>query len=494
LTNLTAAHAQGGIPAPVQQELDKQGLSADSLSFWVEPLARDGAPWYRFPDRLVNPASEMKLVTTMVALDELGPAYRWTTRILTDGKVVAGELKGKLYLRGGGEPNLSWERLGAMLRTLRSQGITRISGDLILDRSLFFPSRIDLTAPPFDDTPDAYYNVVPDALLVSDNLVSYRLVSDATGSTVQISPPLAGVTVDNQLNLNDGACAGWKAGWQPPQVQTMPDNAVHIVLSGSFPRNCKADVELNTLDRNLYIERLVQALWQELGGVWNGQAREGSTPSDAVLLAERQFETLAETIRFVNKNSDAVKARLLYLTLGATAPGNQAEATLVRANGRVLNWLAAHGVGTAGVVIENGSGLSRLERLTPAQLATLLKIAARSRWYPEFASSLPIVALDGTMKNRMNGTAVAGNARLKTGTLRDVAALAGYVQDVNQRPWIVIGIVNDERGARGRPVLDQLLIWVASGAAYPLAGQAQAGARADAGDASALSSRSETTR
>lgn len=472
---VATANAQNDIPVPVQQELKKQGLPADSLSFWIEPLAGHGALRQRFPDRLVNPASEMKLVTTLVALDELGPAYRWNTRILADSKVVDGELKGNLYLRGGGEPNLGWERLSTMLRSLRSQGIAIISGDLILDRSLFSPSRPDVNAAPFDETPDAAYNVVPDALLVSGNLITYTLSSDAARSSVQISPPLAGVVVENRLSLSDRACAEWDAEWQQPQVHIASDSTARIVLSGRFPRNCKATTELNTLDRNLYIERLVQALWREMGGQWNGRVKEGTAPADAALLVERQSETLAETIRVINKNSDAVKARLLYMSLGATLPASDAGPTLARANGRVLGWLAARGIDTTGMVIDNGSGLSRMERLTPAQLAALLKTAAQNRWYPEFASSLPIVALDGTMKHRMTGTVVAGNARLKTGTLRDVAALAGYVQDTHGRPWLVIGIVNADQAIRGRPVLDRLMEWVASGAADATAGPAGMG-------------------
>ena len=105
------------------------------------------------------------------------------------------------------------------------------------------------------------------------------------------------------------------------------------------------------------------------------------------------------------------------------------------------------------------------ERLSATQLSALLQSASRSRWYPEFAASLPIAALDGTMKNRLVGVAAAGNARLKTGTLRDVAALAGFVRDVHGRDWVVSAFVNDPQAARGRAVLDRLVAWVADGGA-----------------------------
>lgn len=459
---LAALHA-AAMPPAVKQELARQGIPAGALSYRIEALA--GMPVQGFGERrALNPASTMKLVTTLAALDTLGPAHRWTTAMLADAKPENGELKGDLYLLGGGDPNLSWERLGGMLRSLRNSGIVSIGGDLVLDRTLFQPTRLDIGAPPFDDTPDASYNVIPDALALSDYLVTYTLSSDASTVAVQATPPLSGVSVLNRMTLNDLPCKDWRETWQQPRVEEQ-GALVRIVLNGSFPRDCSKTVDLHTLDRDLYIERLVRALWEEMGGRWRGRAREGKVPARAAVLVERQFETLAETVRAINKDSHAVKARMVYLTLGATAGGSGSQPTLERARRRVLDWIAAQGVDSGGIVIENGSGLSRIERLSSAQLSALLKSAAAGRWSPEFSASLPIVALDGTMKNRLKTGPAAGNARLKTGTLRDVAALAGYVRDRRGQDWIVTAFVNDPQAGegRGRAVLDQLILWVAEG-------------------------------
>lgn len=462
---LAAARA-AAMPPAVEQELARQGLPAGALSYRIEALAGTPAPAQALGERrALNPASTMKLVTTLAALDVLGPAHRWTTAMLADAKPVNGELRGDLYLLGGGDPNLSWERLGGMLRSLRGSGIVSIAGDLVLDRTLFQPTRLDIGAPAFDDTPDASYNVIPDALALSDYLVSYTLSSDASAVAVQATPPLSGVAVLNQMALNDLPCKDWRERWQQPKVEEDEGGAVRIVLNGSFPRACSKTVDLHTIDRDLYIERMVRALWEEMGGQWRGRAREGKVPARAQVLVERQFETLAQTIRDVNKDSHAVKARMVYLTLGATADGDARQPTLERARRRVLDWIGAQGVDTAGIVIENGAGLSRIERLSSAQLSALLKSATASRWYPEFSASLPIVALDGTMQNRLTLSPAAGNARLKTGTLRDVAALAGYVRDRRGQDWIVTAFVNDPQAGegRGRAVLDQLILWVAQG-------------------------------
>lgn len=462
---LTALQA-AAMPPAVEQELARQGLPATALSYRIEALA--GRPALALGERRpLNPASTMKLVTTLAALDLLGPAHRWTTAMLSDATLENGELKGDLYLLGGGEPNLTWERLGGMLRSLRNSGIVSIAGDLVLDRTLFQPTRLDIGAPPFDDAPDASYNVIPDALSLSDYLVSYTLSSDASTVAVQTTPPLSGVAVLNRMTLNDLPCQDWREAWQQPSVEEDAGGAVRIVLNGSFPHACSKAVELHTLERDLYIERLVRALWEEMGGRWRGRAREGKVPARASVLVARQFETLAQTVRDVNKDSHAVKARMLYLMLGATADTDVRQPTLERARRRVLDWIAAQGVDPAGIVIENGAGLSRIERLSSAQLSGLLKSAAASRWYPEFSASLPIVALDGTMKNRLKLGPAAGNARLKTGTLRDVAALAGYVRDRRGQEWIVTAFVNDPQAdeGRGRAVLDQLILWVAEGQA-----------------------------
>lgn len=464
---LATANAADTVPSIVRQELARQGIPLDALSYQVEPLDGKAPGYAQGAHRTVNPASAMKLVTTLAALDMLGPAHRWTTSMLSEAAPADGALTGNLYLLGGGEPNLTWERIGAMLRTLRNSGVNAIGGDLVLDRSLFRPARSDLGAPPFDDTPDAAYNVIPDALSVSDYLISYTLSSDASSVAVRTAPPLSGVSVVNGLVLDDRPCSAWQDAWRQPAVQREPGagGGVRIVLAGAFPRHCKVEVDLSTLERDLYLERLVRALWQELGGRWSGRVREGRVPAGAVKLVERQFDTLGETVRPVNKSSHAVKARMLYLTLGTTSDSDAGQPTLERARRRVLDWIAGQGVDAAGIVIDNGAGLSRDERLSAAQLAALLKAAAASRWYPEFAASLPIVALDGTMKSRMKGTVAAGNARLKTGTLRDVAALAGYVRDVRGQDWIVTAFVNDPQAERGRAVLDQLVTWVAAGGA-----------------------------
>lgn len=456
--------AQTELPSAVDAALKKVNISASNLSLIVVPTTGGSPLLSQYAERAMNPASTMKLLTTQAALDELGPNFRWKTQILADTPPKQEVLSGKLYLRGGGDPNLTWDKLAIMLRKLRQQGLRTIEGDIVLDRSYLQPSRPDLNAPLFDEAPDAYYNVVPDALLIHSNIIAFALEADASKLSVRLMTPLDKITINNRLQLNNKPCAEWEKTWLPPGIENTKGQQIEITLNGSFPRRCEKTTYLNLLDRNLYIAHMLRLLWQEMGGSWQGQVVDGVTPATAILLGERQSETLADTLRIINKYSDNSMARLLYLTLGAESVNAKNYSDhLQAAQARIHSWLALQGINEQGLVLENGSGLSRIERISAAQLAGVLQAAVRSNWYPEFASSLPIVALDGTMRKRLKNGLNSGNARIKTGSIKDAISIAGYVRDLQDRQWIVVGIINGENAGKGRPALDELIAWVAAG-------------------------------
>jgi serine-type D-Ala-D-Ala carboxypeptidase/endopeptidase (penicillin-binding protein 4) len=363
--------------------------------------------------------------------------------------------------------DLTWQALQAMLQRLRQRGLNEIRGALVLDRSAFNPPRYDLGVPPFDDAPGAGYNVIADALLVNGNLLRVELYADERGLQVQPVTPLAGVRVTHEMTLVDGDCSTWDEGWLPPEVRLHRfTRTIDVVLRGSWPVRCDRAVEVNVIERNDFIGRLFRALWTGLGGRWKGVVREGVTPIDAVLLAERSSRPLSELVRAINKPSDNALSRTLLLAIGRATPGlpgQPGETTPQRADRAVRAWLRGKGISDDGLVLDNGSGLSRSERISPAQLEGVVRAGLSSRWAPEFLSSLPIVGTDGTMRNRLAASPAAGLARLKTGTLRNVVALAGTMPDAGGQPLIVVAIINHD-GARPRQmraVLDAMIDWVA---------------------------------
>jgi D-alanyl-D-alanine carboxypeptidase/D-alanyl-D-alanine-endopeptidase (penicillin-binding protein 4) len=357
-----------------------------------------------------------------------------------------------------------------MLQALRNQGIRQIDGRLVLDRELFSPARLDVGTGPFDESPDAYYNVIPDALMVNKNMLLLDMRADGQKLTLAMEPALEGVTIESDMTLINGPCAAWEAGWKMPDVRRSGARLT-VMLHGTFPRNCVASNSINVLDRHDYLDRLFRLTWKQLGGSIGPETVEGAGPADSRLLADHVARALPELLRDINKPSDNALARTLFLSLGSLQAdgwyGSKPVAgngpTLVRADMNIRAWLRARGIDDAGLVLENGSGLSRLERINAMQLGRLLQIGMESKWAPEFMSSLPIAGMDGTMRRRLTDSPVAGHARIKTGALKNAVAIAGYVPDANGKLCVVVGMINSDLvgAGRGRMVLDALINWVA---------------------------------
>lgn len=465
LTAAPAAAAQE--PPPLEALLKTAGLPPEAVSLVVAPL-RPAVPGERVlqlgADRALQPASTMKVLTTLAGLELLGPTWRGRTRLLATGPVDSGVLQGDLVLEGGADLDLSAEALKALLRKVRDRGVQVIRGDLLLDRSAFRPTRLDVGLLPFDDAPEFEYNLIPDALTVDANLLRMDLAFDAAG-TLQIHPHprLHGLRIRHEFNLVDAPCARWGEGWKTPEVKRRWLGQTEVVLRGTWPRGCERSLALNVIERDEFIGRLVRQQWADLGGHWHGQAREALTPAGAVVLAERFSRPLSELVRAINKVSDNARTRTLLLAIGRQAPGTDGEPTLQRADRAVRAWMAGKGIPDAGLVLDNGSGLSRSEKISAAQLAAVVRAGMTGPWAPEFLASLPIVGVDGFTRWRQTDGSVPLQARLKPGGLRNVVSVAGTVNDAAGQPMIVVIILNHDnaRAAVSRPIIDAVLQWVA---------------------------------
>jgi serine-type D-Ala-D-Ala carboxypeptidase/endopeptidase (penicillin-binding protein 4) len=455
------------LPAEVHAALVQAGVGSEALAVLVVPAGAHRVSGPRLAhqaERAMQPGSTMKVVTSVVALDRLGPNHRGRTSLWSAAPQVGDVLQGDWVLKGGADPEFGLPQLWALLQELRFQGIREITGDLIVDRTLFHPARRDQGLPPFDEAPEFEYNVIPDALHLASSLLPLELSSRDAALAVRSLPALPGLRFDtSQVQVVNAPCNTWGDLWQTPQVRSQP-NDITVVFTGRFPLDCTRRVNLQVIDRQALTERLVRIVWQQLGGTWNGAAREAATPAGARELAVRQGRPWGELLRHLNKVSDNAWTRLLYLNLGlARMAANPQADTQALAGQEVLAWFAQQGIPTEGLVLDNGSGLSRSERISAAQLVAVLQASRTGPWAPELLMSLPVPGVDGTMRNRLKDSPAAGQARLKTGTLRNVRALAGYVPDVNGRQWVVAAMLNDERAAQARPALDVLVAWIASG-------------------------------
>ena len=466
---LPATQAQ--LPGPVAARLQAANIPQEALGALVLRLPDATTVLSHGAERSMQPGSTMKLLTTLVALDKLGPIYRGRTELRTAAAIENNVLEGDLVLRGGGDADLRWEALQEMLQTLRNRGVETIRGDLLLDRQLFNPPRPDLGAAPFDETPEFEYNLIPDALHLNGNLLRFDLDSDARQLRVSMTPPLERVSVDHDMTLVEQDCRDWDKDWLPPEYVKAGDGSIRILLHGKFPKNCVKSTLINVLDRVDFADRLFRWLWNGLDGKFFGNTRDAAMPEGTRVLAEHQSRPLPVVVRDTNKSSDNALARVIYLTLGALGDGaaNGKAATATNAEQVVRAWLKANSIDDQGLVLDNGSGLSRLERIRPAQLAALLLLGSRHPLAPEYLSSLPIAGVDGTMRLRLRDSPAAGRARIKTGTLNGVFGVAGFVPDAAQRMHIVVGLLNHESASNavGRAILDALIDWVARSGAAP---------------------------
>lgn len=472
-----AAQVAVGLPTNVIEMLKAANIPSDAVGAIVIRVTDGTTVLSHQADASLQPASTMKLLTAIVSLEQLGPTFRGRTELRTNGEIATGILTGDLILRGLGNPDFDWEVFRAMLQTLRVKGIREIHGDLVIDRSAFNPSRMDIGIPPFDEAPEFRYNVIPDALLLNTNLLKFNFESSDSELSISMTPALERVSIESHMTLIDRACSNWEDGWKIPITRSSGDGLIRIQLRGEFPKNCSISNNLNVVDRADYADRLFRSLWHDLGGTIRGISRDGATPAESRLLAEHNSRTLAEFVRDINKRSDNPITRLVYLILGMGGSdrelsANTLENTSARAEQEVRAWLRKQGIDGAGLILENGSGLSRKERIRPRQLAAVLKAAIGSAWAPEFLASLPIVGVDGAMKTRLQGSPNAKHARIKTGTLNNTSAVAGYVTDASKNTCIVVAIINHSTpdgpiSPIAKPILDALIDWVARSGGLP---------------------------
>ncbi|MBH9552636.1 D-alanyl-D-alanine carboxypeptidase/D-alanyl-D-alanine endopeptidase [Inhella gelatinilytica] len=458
-----------GLPVAVHTVMADKGLPVDSLAVVAYPLDDRSRGLRVQAGRLMSPGSTLKLVTAVVALETLGPNARAATELrVLHPPNDQGVLATPLYVRGLGSADLGYGELHQLLRELREQGVRVLQGGVVLDRSAFRPERFDLGLAPFDEAPEFPYNVIPDALQLAGSLQRLELSSEGSeGLRARLSPALPGIAVDvAQITLVARNCSDWEDGWRLPEVVPGAGESVTVRLKGAFPRDCKVSQLLQLVDRQVLWEKALRQFWKELGGEWPDDApvQQGVTPQESTVLARHVERPLAEVVRGLMKRSDNAQTRLLYLRLGsARAQGD--ESTQAAAARAVQDWFERRGLNAQGLVLDNGSGLSRSERVSVTQLADLLQaVWTEQRHLPELLTSLPVAGEDGTMGRRLKGSAAQGRARLKTGTLRDAVGLAGYVWDQRGRPWVMAALVNHDSPnlpERGRAVLDAVAEWIA---------------------------------
>jgi D-alanyl-D-alanine carboxypeptidase/D-alanyl-D-alanine-endopeptidase (penicillin-binding protein 4) len=464
------------LPPDVAAILRASGLPASSFAFAVRSVDAGEAPplLAHNAERPFLLASTTKLVTSLAALDLLGPQHRWLTSAYATGPLRDGRLAGDLILVGG-PVGLTAGELRRWFAQMRAEGLRTIGGNIVLDDIALLHERDPKQAPATreESAPDApvdgrFYN--QGKLLVS--------VQPANGdrAAVSLTPRPANVLIVNDVFMG-GGCAAWARWKRPDEIERGPP--LQLWVRGRWEAECAAediawvappaDVRMApelgaAAPVPVPAPRLAAELWAEAGGSLRGKVIESTGRPRG-----RDFSELAtpvgEVLREMNKTSNNEAARNVLLSLapasvepGATGARGKA---LPAAQERIRVWLRSRGLRDDDITVVVGSGQSRAERGKPRALVELLCSAWRSAGAQALVDSLPIAGVDGTLVHRMTNGFATGQAFLKTGTLSDTRALAGYVRARSGRVYAVSMVVTDAQAARGRPALDALVEWIA---------------------------------
>lgn len=461
---LCTLSARAELPAAVTDALKIAGIPLSSVAIYVQAvdanIANQGELSINLnAEKSMNPASVMKLVTTNAALDLLTPVYRWKTEAYKNGEIANGTLKGDLMIKGYGDPSFGEAEFRRFLVSLQQAGIKQIKGDLIIDKS-FFAKNVG-SRNTFDNETWRAYNAIPSAFLVNGRNTSFKFVATEAGVNISQELELDEVKIINNMKLSQGACGEWRSHFGYTVKPTA--SGATVAFNGTFSADCgERYLELSVFNDEKYALYMFKKLWRQLGGnlggSFNGNLKVQELPIGATKILEQVSDPLGYVVRDINKWSDNLMARQLLLTLAAEKNGT--PATEAKGAEVIKTWLASKNLNFNELVIENGSGLSRVERISAAHLGQLLVSAYQSPVMPELMASLPILSLDGTVQKRLKESAVSGRAHLKTGSIDGVSAIAGYILDEKNRRHVLVMLVNHTNAAASKNAQDALVNWV----------------------------------
>lgn len=491
-------------------ESNNTNAAASSIKISFSPLLS-----YQ-PDIARTPASTMKLVPSLIALDTLGADFVWHTRVYHTGVIVKDRLYGNLIIQGSGDPKMTHERLQQLLYQVQASGIRHIDGDIIIDSSIFHNVTKDPAA--FDNDPLRPYNASPDGFLVNFNTIGIKTYPAGNAqANLVYEPKLANYQMPSTVNTRSAACGQARYSlapeWQPNR----------LALNAALPDSCQEHAfYIAYPDAKEFAARVIAAKWQELGNTLSGTVITQENPYDNVKntksaqglaawpmsplpIVSYPSLNLRQQIYDINHFSNNVMAEQVALSIGTYHPkkieadnsGNAKKADNQQIGSKLSNteqptskssslyqfgkptttdypaalqtinqWWQSH-LDTSPPHLTNGSGLCRDCTISAANLSELLTYAYDRPNFDAYVNSLGVAGISGTItghSDRLPESSAIGRAWIKTGTLNNVTSMAGYVKGVSGQDYVVVGLINTEQALNpytARPVLDVMLDWTA---------------------------------
>ncbi len=443
------------LPISIISKLNARGVGEYGISAYVRDV-NSPKPLLAYQDETARvPASVMKLITSYASLGILGPNYRWPLDVYTQGSIRNGTLQGNLYIKGYGSPEFNREELRKVLRGIRQKGIRNISGRIVFDNTYFNSASKYHGA--FDSKSQVAYNAKPDALLFNKRLNSFQIRAVGKRVVVNNLTPTHNLKIVNKMRKTRRSC-------RPRISVSKRAGLTTVTFRGKYSRRCGTRTYTRVISEPAnMIYGTMRSMWkQEVGGRLNTHFAMGQVPRNARPLLRTYSRTLAQILPTIDKNSNNVMARQLLLSIGAKASrGRGTERNGAKA---IARWLASRGLNFPELRIENGSGLSRTARISARHVSDLLIDAYRSPYRNVLMQALAVAGVDGTMKRRLRSTPVRGRGYFKTGTLRDVRSIAGYVKAANGKTYVMAILHNDPKAPhRALAAHDKLIEWVFEG-------------------------------
>jgi len=446
------------IPYELESEISSIPLNKNSYSIYIKGLdsGEEIASWNLY--KPMKPASVIKLLTTYAGVLGLGFDYRWETKFYHSGYIENGTLHGNLIVQASGDPTLKTKDIPEIVDNIEMFGIRKILGDIVIDRTLFQVPWQNSSR--FDKNRYSPYNAMPDAMMFNER--KSTLCITPSGRTVKLSriDNDKSYKIVNRLKLVNKSC---KRGYSWPKVRIKTDQNQRstIFLSGKISKRCgtRKICKVVSMPHRAFYYALKDEL-KKRGIDFVGTLKLRKVSKRDKYMFSHYSPTLEEVISIILKKSNNLMARQLFLTIGTLY--YQPPINTLKASTAVKRVLNRHNIlADDYTIIQNGSGLSRVSRVSTKTLANLLEDAYFSYGY-RWLESLSIAGIDGTIRRRFQNSSVYGRAWMKTGTIKYVSNIAGYVEGISGEKYVVIILVNSPKSAQyGRTLANRVIEWVA---------------------------------
>jgi D-alanyl-D-alanine carboxypeptidase/D-alanyl-D-alanine-endopeptidase (penicillin-binding protein 4) len=451
----------------IESILADSDVTRGKVGIYAVDMATGNVLYEQGADIAMNPASNTKLITGAAALDAFGPNHTFETLLLAedvdaDGMVADGVIDGPLYVKGGGDAFLLFEDFMGWAAELRQKGVREITGDIIVDDSIFAGEFLPPAFGQKDE--DASYRSPIGAFSVGFNAVSVVVEpAETVGEppSYRLVPPNEHIEVVNRATTTDGRRRRIHVVSEPIRSSGAESDGVPVgtkfIITGSIGKDARQfrsrrkRIDNPSLFSGAVLVEALEMVGIEVGG----RVETGEAPESAEVLVSHSSQPLTYIVLAMNKWSNNFMAEMLLRMLGTT---EGEPSTWEASQAAAMEFLKETGIDTAGIVLKNGSGLYDANRASPRQFVALLRYMKEHQWAPEFTTSLAIAGIDGTMARRLEDESVRGKVRAKTGTLNEVTALSGYLRTDSDRLVAFSIIFNDppRYAWHYRPVQDRI--------------------------------------